>query len=247
MIYYDLNLKGSNYQNDYNLIKQANEFGWNYINLLYNPDDYSNALEYKDDLEKELSECESENTTEIGMGIYISDSNPNEIRKIINRYRNKTDFISVFGGKNEVNRAVLENRQIDVLSRPYYRRNDCGINHVLAKEAVKNQVAIELSFRDVLTNFLSYRAKVLSHFRDIIQLQRKFKFPLIISSSSENIFDIRSPRDISSFFRQLGLNEDELTESLYDTPRSIIEFNKHRKEYLFEGVRIIEKDSEVEK
>ena len=39
MIYYDLNLKGSNYQNDYNLIKHANEFGWNYLNLLYSPND----------------------------------------------------------------------------------------------------------------------------------------------------------------------------------------------------------------
>lgn len=241
MIYYDLNLKGSNYQNDYNLIKQANEFGWNYLNLLYSPNDYVNAIEYKDKLINDLQSLDLKNTTEIGMGIYIRDSNPNEIRKIVTKYRNKVDFISVLGGKNEVNRSVLENRQIDVLSRPYYKRKDSGINHVLAKEALKNQVAIELSFKDVLTNFLSYRAKILSHFRDIILLYRKFKFPLIISTSSENIFDIRSPRDISSFFKILGLTDMELEESFNTTPKKIIEFNKHRDEYIFEGVKIVKK------
>ncbi|WP_295722008.1 ribonuclease P protein component 3 [uncultured Methanobrevibacter sp.] len=245
MIYYDLNLKGSTYQNDYNLIKQANQLGWNYLNLLYSPDDYFNALDYKDKLVEDSYDI-SQNTTEIGMGIYIYDSNPNEIRKITNKFRNKADFISVFGGKNEINRVVLENRHIDVLSRPYYRRNDCGINHVLSKEALKNQVAIELSFRDVLTNFLSYRSKVLSHFRDIIQLQRKFKFPLIISTSSEDVFDIRSPRDIASFFRQLGLSDDELENVFYTTPKSIVDFNEHRREYIFEGVKIVKKEDKVD-
>lgn len=246
MIYYDLNLKGSNYQNDYNLIKQANDLGWNYLNLLYSPNDYFNALDYKDKLVEDLSQNLSKNTTEIGMGIYISHSNPNEIRKITKKFRNKADFISVFGGKNEINRSVLENRHIDVLSRPYYKRNDCGINHVLSKEAFKNHVTIELSFRDVLTNFLSYRSKVLSHFRDIIQLQRKFKFPLIISTSSEDVFDIRSPRDIASFFRQLGLSDEELENAFYRTPKSIVDFNKHRDEYLFEGVKIVKKEDKVD-
>ena len=76
---------------------------------------------------------------------------------------------------------------------------------------------------------------------DFILLYRKFKFPLIISTSSENIFDIRSPRDISSFFKILGLTDTELEESFNTTPKKIIEFNKHRDEYIFEGVKIVKK------
>ena len=134
MIYYDLNLKGSNYQNDYNLIKQANEFGWNYLNLLYSPNDYVNAIEYKDKLINDLQSLDLKNTTEIGMGIYIRDSNPNEIRKIVTKYRNKVDFISVLGGKNEVNRSVLENHHLSAAYRLLQEDEEMNILINLSKD-----------------------------------------------------------------------------------------------------------------
>lgn len=243
MIFYDLNLKGSNYNNDYNLIKEAYNFGWNYLNLQYSPEEFQNALNYKDKLIEDISSFTVEDKPlDISFGLNINSSNVNTVRKTVNRFRNKSDFISVFGGTNEINRASLENRHVDVLSRPYYKKSDCGLNHVLAKEAFKNQVAIELCFKDVLTNFLSYRAKVLANFRDIIALQRKFEFPLIITTGSENIFDIRSPIDISNFFKVLGLNDQEIKNGLMECPKSIVDFNKNRKNFLFEGVHIVNKD-----
>ncbi|MGN0093960.1 MAG: ribonuclease P protein component 3 [Methanobrevibacter sp.] len=243
MIFYDLNLKGSDYNNDYNLIKEAYNFGWNYLNLQYSPEEFQNALDYKDKLIEDISSFTFEDKPlEINFGLSINSSNVNTVRKTVNRFRNRSDFISVFGGVNEINRASLENRHVDVLSRPYYKKSDCGLNHVLAKEAFKNQVAIELCFKDILTNFLSYRAKVLANFRDIIALQRKFEFPLIITTGSENIFDIRSPIDISNFFKVLGLNDQEIRNGLMECPKSIVDFNKNRENFLFEGVHIVNRD-----
>ena len=33
MKFYDLNLRGQNYENDLALVKEANKFGWDYLNL----------------------------------------------------------------------------------------------------------------------------------------------------------------------------------------------------------------------
>ena len=153
MKFYDLNLRGQNYDDDLALVKEANKFGWDYLNLNYSHDNFEKAIEYKDDLIEELSSVDFNQTyrnrktnfehAELSMGINILNANSNEIRKIIKRYRNKSNYIGCLGGDLKVNRSVCENRRIDVLSRPYYKRKDSGMNHVLAKEAQRNNVAIE--------------------------------------------------------------------------------------------------------
>lgn len=237
MIYYDLNMGGSEFKKDLSLINEAYRLGWNHINLLYSIDDYENSLKYRADLVKEVSVF---NNFNIGFGLKLKVNKPNEIRKYIGKYRDEVDFISVIGGKNNINRSALENYQVDVLSKPYFKRSDCGINHVLAKEAVKNNVAVELCFKDVLSNFLSYRAKLISNFRDIINLQRKYKFPLIVTSGAEDIFDVRAPKDISSFFKVIGLNDDELDDVFYKYPKSLIDFSRDRKNMIYQGVRLLD-------
>ena len=98
MIFYDLNLKGSNYNNDYNLIKEAYDFGWNYLNLQYSPEEFQNALNYKDKLIEDISSFTVEDKPlDISFGLNINSSNVNTVRKTVNRFRNKSDFISVFG------------------------------------------------------------------------------------------------------------------------------------------------------
>ena len=166
----------------------------------------------------------------------IKSTNINEIRKTANKFRNKASCISVIGGDLKVNRAVLENIKIDVLSRPYLKRYDSGINHILAKEAMRNNVAIELCFEDVLKSYLAPRAKVISNFRDIYALYRKFDFPLILSSRAESIFDIKTTQDFVSVFKQIGLNDDEINEA-FSTSKAILEFNENRNEFIFKGVR----------
>ena len=212
MKFYDLNLRGQNYENDLALIKEANKFGWDYLNLNYSYADFDESIQYLDDLNEELSNIDFNETyrikktnfdyAKVSMGINILSSNSNEIRKITNKYREKSNYISCLGGDLKINRFVCENYKIDVLSRPYYKRRDSGMNHVLAKEAAKNNVAIELCFRDILNNHLRYRANVIASFKEILMFHRKFKFPLILTTDSKSIYDIRSTRDIVAFFLQ---------------------------------------------
>ena len=252
MKFYDLNLRGQNYDNDLALVKEANKFGWDYLNLNYSHDNFEKAIEYKDDLIDELSSVDFNETyrnkktnfehAELSMGINILNANSNEIRKIINRYRNKSNYISCLGGDLKVNRSVCENHRIDVLSRPYYKRRDSGMNHVLAKEAQRNNVAIELCFRDILNNHRRYRANVISSFKEILMFHRKFKFPLILTTDSKSIYHVRSTRDIVAFFRSIGFSDEEIYNGFYYYPKKIVDFNKERQDMIVKGVKLIDSD-----
>ena len=250
MKFYDLNLRGQNYEKDLALIKEANKFGWDYLNLNYSYADFDESIQYLDDLNEELSNIEFNETyrnkktnfdyAKVSMGINILSSNSNEIRKITNKYREKSNYISCLGGDLKINRFVCENYKIDVLSRPYYKRRDSGMNHVLAKEAAKNNVAIELCFRDILNNHLRYRANVIASFKEILMFHRKFKFPLILTTDSKSLYDIRSTRDIVAFFKSIGFNDKEIYNGFYYYPKEILDFNHERKNMIVRGVKIIE-------
>lgn len=196
-MFFDLNIKGSSLENNIRLAKQASEYGWSHINFSYNQNDFKNALTLKADLNDNL-----EGIIDFDYTLEIESTNINEIRKAINRYRAKASCISVVGGDLKVNRNVLENVKVDVLSRPYLKRYDSGLNHILAKEAVYNNVAVEICFKDILKSYLSPRAKIISNLRDVYTLYRKFDFPLILSSRAESVFDIKPYRILSLFLNR---------------------------------------------
>ena len=230
-MFFDLNIKGSSLDNNLNLAIEASKYGWKHINFSYNQDTFKNALEFRQEMEDCLNDEISFDFT-----LEIKSTNINDIRKIARKFRNKASCISVVGGDLKVNRAVVENIQIDVLSRPYLKRFDSGLNHVLAKEALRNNVAVELCFNDILRSYLSHRSKVISNFKDIYTLYRKFDFPLVLSSRAESVFDIRTPHDFIAVFKQTGLTVPEI-ENSFSTAHDILEFNKDRNNMILKGVR----------
>lgn len=236
-MFFDLNIKGSSLKNNMDLAIEASKYGWEHINFSYNQNDFKDALEFKDELHDEI-----DTLIDFDYTLEIESTNISEIRKLTRKFRNKSLCISVVGGDLKVNRAVLENIQIDVLSRPYLKRYDSGLNHVLAKEAVKNNVAVEVCFKDVLRSYLSHRSKVLSNFKDIYTLYRKFDFPLILSSGAESVFDIRTTHDFVAFFTQTGLTGDEIEKS-FETAGNILKYNENRKNLILKGVRRVEDEA----
>ncbi len=236
-MFFDLNIKGSSLENNLNLAMEASKYGWDHINFSYNQNDFKDALDIKNELSDKL-----EGIINFDYTLEIYSNNVNEVKKTARKFRNKSSCISVIGGNLKINRATVETIQIDVLSRPYLRRYDGGINHVLAKEAVKNNVAIELCFKDVLRSYLSHRSKVISNFKDIYTLYRKYDFPLILSSRAESVFDIRTTHDFMAFFKQTGLSDSEIDKSFL-TAQNILEFNEDRDKMIFHGVRRVDDEA----
>ena len=236
-MFFDLNIVGSSLKNNLNLAMEASKYGWEHINFSYNQNDFKDALDIKREVSDNLDGIINFDYT-----LEIKSNNVNEIKKTARKFRNKSSCISVVGGNLKINRATVETIQIDVLSRPYLRRFDGGINHVLAKEAVKNNVAVELCFKDVLRSYLSHRSKVISNFKDIYTLYRKYDFPLILSSRAESVFDIRTTHDFIAFFKQTGLSDSEIDKSFL-TAQNILEFNEDRDKMIFYGVRRVDDEA----
>ena len=236
-MFFDLNIKGSGIDNNIKLAMEASKYGWNHINFSYDQNEFLKGWDLRSELEENLDGIISFDYT-----LEIKSTNVNEIRKFTNKFRNKASCISVIGGNLKVNRAVVENVKVDVLSRPYLRRFDSGLNHVLAKEAVKNNVAIELCFKDVLKSYLSYRSKIISNFRDVYTLYRKFDFPLVLSSRAESVFDVKTTHDFIAFFNQTGLSEEEINKS-FITSSEILKFNENRDKMIFKGVRRVDDEA----
>ena len=236
-MFFDLNIRGSSLENNIKLARQASDYGWNHINFSYNQNDFHDALKSRNDLNDVL-----EGIIDFDYTLEIESANINEIRKTVNKFRNSASCISVTGGDLKVNRAVIENIRIDVLSRPYLKRYDSGLNHILAKEAVKNNVAVELCYKDILKSYLAPRAKIISNFRDIYTLYRKFDFPLILSSRAESVFDIKTTHDFIAVFKQTGLTDAEINNS-FITSNNILEYNKNRGNLILKGVRRVDDEA----
>lgn len=176
----------------------------------------------------------------IWSGVEIQASNPQDLKKKLQKYRDKEDVIIVKGGDLKINRAACEDPRVDILAHPNKNRRDSGINHVLANKASENEVAVEISLNPLIKTRFSLRSKILSQYRHIIKLHRKLRFPIIIGSNSYSIYGLRTPEDIISLACCMGMSRNEAEDSISKYPVNIIERSKARKSIVVKGAQIIE-------
>jgi ribonuclease P/MRP protein subunit RPP1 len=195
--------------------------------------------DYNSEFSREFDDLKSSTSLILKKCLEISCKNPEDLRKKVQKSRKKADIVMVRGGDLKVNRAACEDRRVDILSQPYRSRRDTGINHVLARKASENNVAIELNLKNFLKTNLRYRYRIISQFRHIVELQRKFKFPLIITSNANSKYDIRTPQDIFALAKCFGMTFEETYDALSTTPQNIFETNNIRASFVVDGVRKI--------
>lgn len=128
--------------------------------------------------------------------------------------------INIVEGSN-LNRKILENRKVDILLSPekgrkedYIHQRNSGLNHILAKIASKNKIAIGINFSDILKANNEERAKLIGRIKQNIKLCRKYKVKMIIATFASNKYELRSVKDLENFALVLGMNTKEAKESL---------------------------------
>ncbi|MBI5681297.1 MAG: ribonuclease P [Methanobacterium sp.] len=214
------------------LAEESKRLGYNGVTLIqssktYDKDKIKNIREINDDFS-------------IFSGVEIYAKNANDLKNKIQKYREVTDVIIVNGGDLKINRAACEDPRVDMLSNPYKGRKDSGINHIIAKKASENEVAVELSINSLIKTRSSIRTKILSQFRDILKLHHKFGFPIIITSNAQSIYDLRTPKDIIALAYHFGMTSKEAEDSLSKNPLHIIERSRIRKNIIVKGAKKIE-------
>jgi ribonuclease P/MRP protein subunit RPP1 len=143
------------------------------------------------------------------LGVGIKSGSSNVMKRSAKKIRTQYEVLIGHGGTPDLNRAVLETPEFDILvNHPV--ENRCGINHVLARLAKKNNVSICLDFNQLLVSYGKTRTSLLSILMETAKIIRKYKAPFVVSSGAFSAWDMRSPHDLTVFGKILGLPESQV-------------------------------------
>jgi ribonuclease P/MRP protein subunit RPP1 len=201
------------------------------------------AVYYKDRKRvDQLKKRAVEISKKIGIDIFIGLEATilEELKKLIN-IRRECDLLLVKGTDLNLNRRAVQTKEVDILTHPEYNRKDSGFNHAMAKLAAKNQVAIEINFREILLSSKSTRSHIMHNIRENVKLCKKYQTPIIISSGAVSHWQMKDPKVLISMGCLMGLKLDEAKKALSEIPKNIINMIKERneKKWLMPGVKIV--------
>jgi ribonuclease P/MRP protein subunit RPP1 len=198
--------------------------------------------------ERRLGELRSEIARvqkEMGIRIFLGFEarNPEELRRLAN-IRREFDVLLAHGGDMDMNRAAVETAEVDVLTHPEAGRFDCGMNHVMAKLARQNNVAIEVNMRGILMSSGKTRSRILSNMKDNVELGKKYRMPMIVCSGAISHWEMRDPLCLSSMAEQLGLPIKVAKDTVSSVPESILNqaIERRGKDWIMPGVKVVKRE-----
>jgi len=188
-------------------------------------------------LKKEIQSAEKKEKIKIYLGFEARNSA--ELKKL-KQIRKKYDVLLVRGGNLDLNRKAVETKQVDILTHPELDQKNSGFNHVMAKLARKNNVAIEINFRQVLQSYKGTRAHILKKMATNVMLCKKYKVPVVICSGGISHLHLKDPLILSSIGTLLGLEIKQAKDAISKTPENIIKMIRKRqsKKWIMPGVEI---------
>ncbi len=167
--------------------------------------------------------AEVDTALDVHLGAKLRPEDPEEMKDMLRRFRDRVEVVVVHGGDAGVNRAATEDTRVDVLAHPERGRTDPGLDHVMVKQAAENTVAIQIALSQLLETYGKVRSHVLSHMRRNIRLCTHFDAPVIASSAAQSVWQLRAPRELAAVPRILGLGVEDGFDTVSTVPRRIVE------------------------
>lgn len=137
-------------------------------------------------------------------GIELDPDDRAQASGAIGHYRKECELLLVRGGSPSLNRYLLEEPRVDVLTAPLADTGD--LNHVLARAAATNDVAVELRLGPLLFERGRPRSGHLKALRKAIELVMDADAPYVVSAAAKSHFELRSPRDLAALGTLLELD-----------------------------------------
>jgi RNase P/RNase MRP subunit p30 len=104
------------------------------------------------------------------------------------------------------------------------------LDDVCINLATKNNVAIAISFRQILYAYRRTRAKMLEKIGTNISLCNEIGARLVVVSGADSTWDMRDPRQLISIANVLGMDLNKSFSTLTDVPQGIIDSNRRKLE-----------------
>jgi ribonuclease P/MRP protein subunit RPP1 len=142
---------------------------------------------------------------EVCTGIIIRGTALKDLINRVKRERTSEAVISVEAGDNGFNRSVISLKGVHIV-RGIQSADKTAFDHVAAKMAADNRVAIDLDLSLLVSGRGITRQRAMNRFRDVLILEQRFEFPLTISSHAHSIMDMRAVREITGLCSLVGMD-----------------------------------------
>lgn len=156
---------------------------------------------------------------------YLLDADEKECRRIIDALKGRGKKIAVLGRDNEFNRRAIETLKINYLVSPErgirkdsLKQRDSGLNHVVAKEAKKNKIAVVVDLEGINSFNEKEKALRLSRIIQNIEICRKAECEIKIASFASDKEEIIDKKARSSFGMSLGMSTLQAKNSINFLP-----------------------------
>ena len=128
---------------------------------------------------------------------FIHEKDFSKARDLIRKNKGKKIVFS--SDDDELNRKILEKEKIDVLllnlkdRKDRQKQRESGFDHVMAKLARKNNVAIGINFSEILESRSKKKAEIFARISQNMKICNKQKLKMIFFGFGEkNIYDLKS-------------------------------------------------------
>lgn len=138
------------------------------------------------------------------------------VRAVMNRMRKvpaDVDLRMVEARDAAFNRGVLSLKGVQVL-RGIHRAPPRSFDPVSARLAARHGVAVDLDLAPLIFERRGGRQRALQRYEDVLQLARRIRFPLTLSSGARSILGQRSVRETIGLCSLFGMDPEEVREAL---------------------------------
>jgi ribonuclease P/MRP protein subunit RPP1 len=146
-------------------------------------------------------------------GTILSAPSVKEVLSLLQGIPRGESVVMVTSGDLAFNRGVIGLRGVRVL-KGIHQSAKGAFNHVAAREAEAKGVAVELDLSPLVGERGVRRQRVIARYRELLDLYRRYHFPLTLASNARSILVQRSIRDIVLLARLFGMEEDEAMAAL---------------------------------
>ena len=150
---------------------------------------------------------------EIYTGIHIRDIAVRDLINRIKREKNKEAVLSVQAGDNRFNRAVISTKGVHIL-RGLCSADKNAFDHVAARMASDNRVAVDIDLSPLISGRGITRQRAMHRYRDILVLEQRYEFPIVLSSHARSILEMRAVREITGLCSLIGMDTADTEKSL---------------------------------
>jgi ribonuclease P/MRP protein subunit RPP1 len=146
---------------------------------------------------------------EVLNGILIRDTRLKDIISRVRQERDRKAVVSVQAGDNGFNRAVLGVKGVHIL-RGVQSADKTAFDHVTARMAADNHVAVDIDLSPLISGRGVTRQRAIHRYRDILVLERRFEFPITLSSHARSVLEMRAAREVSGLCSLIGMDTPDV-------------------------------------